>query len=477
MTKEEVKELLTTWFVKSNGALNHVVNNSDFYERNNLLDLYSAIIELTNHQPSLNIKDRVKLILSPHSVCVVCGNPTIILNATPSTVCSRACATKLGKKNLDQMSISEKRKNTMIEKYGVSTNSQRKDIKIGKSNLSKEKLDSLNNKEFLYDLHINQRKTSVQISAIIGVYYGTVIDYIKNVHNIEYRYYVHSSIYEDTIEDFLNHLNIDYIKNDRSILLGRELDFYIPQFRLAIEVNGIYWHSEISGNKNRDYHYKKWKECSDKDITLLSITHDKIKNKFEIIKSIIIHKLGKTSTKIYARNCKISQVDGKTSKQFFNENHLQGYAKSSLQYGLYHNEELVSLMSFSNSRFRNDVDLELIRFCNKINSHVIGAASKLFNLVKDKKVVSYSMNDISSGNVYKSLGFKLEKVNSGGYWYTNDGDTLYHRSLFQKHKLKDKLLAFDANLSEWKNMQISGWDRYWDSGTMTWIYNSHQKKS
>lgn len=69
------------------------------------------------------------------------------------------------------------------------------------------------------------------------------------------------TVAENEIEGFLKDLSEPYSRNDRSILKsGRELDFVIPRLNLAIEYNGMYWHSEEAGTA-RTYHKQKYDEC------------------------------------------------------------------------------------------------------------------------------------------------------------------------------------------------------------------------
>jgi serine/threonine protein kinase len=90
--------------------------------------------------------------------------------------------------------------------------------------------------------------------------------------------------------DFIKEVYKDkIISKDRSILKNLELDIYLPKIKLAIELNGLYWHSELYKNKN--YHLNKTKLCEEKGITLLHIFEDEWLEKLEIVKSIIKNKL------------------------------------------------------------------------------------------------------------------------------------------------------------------------------------------
>lgn len=79
---------------------------------------------------------------------------------------------------------------------------------------------------------------------------------------------------EKEIEEFLQELGEQHSRNDRSILKsGRELDFVIPRVSLAIEYNGMYWHSEEAGTA-RGYHKRKYDESLKAGLNLWFIWED-----------------------------------------------------------------------------------------------------------------------------------------------------------------------------------------------------------
>ena len=79
-----------------------------------------------------------------------------------------------------------------------------------------------------------------------------------------------TSKYEDEIANIVSTFySGTCIRNDRSILNGKELDLYYSEKKIAIEFNGAYWHStEI---KPDGYHYKKYATCRQHGILLVSI--------------------------------------------------------------------------------------------------------------------------------------------------------------------------------------------------------------
>ena len=270
-------------------------------------------------------------------------------------------------------------------------------------------------------------------------------------------------------------------RNDRTILVGKELDFYIPDKKIAFELNGLYWHSEMGKGLHKNYHLNKTKSCAYHNIKLVHIFENEFKNKKEIVKSIVRTLLNSADgyKRIYARECIIKEVQIKEKNKFLNENHLQGEDKSTVKLGLYYHDELVSIMTFrKNSRFDKNVDWELMRFCNKLNTSITGGASKLFshfiNNYNHKYIVTYSDRRYFGGEIYAKLGFKFIDFTPVNYYYImGDYKELKHRMSFQKHKLSKILTKYDESLSEWSNMKNNGYDRIWDCGNSKFIYTNN----
>lgn len=369
--------------------------------------------------------------------------------------------------------VKQKIAETNIKRYGVST-----PILLKESRNIKTKKSSINFEKKYSDLNI---KNSV----------GKNIEILCNICNNQYSidrsllYYRHenkvnpctlcnpagefSSIKENDLCEFLNKNNIEYIKNDRNILNGKEIDIYIPKHNLAIEFNGVYFHSNVF--KKNNYHLEKTEICNSNNIQLIHIFEDEWDDKKEIVKSILLNKLNKVEHKIYARKCVIKLVETKDKSKFLNENHIQGMVGSSINLGLYHNDELVSLMTFGKKRIalgnkiNNNTEYELLRFCNKLNTSVIGGASKLLNYFiqtyKPTEILSYADKRFSNGNLYKKLGFVEVKSTSPNYFYVINKKRK-HRFEFRKDILVKN--GFDSNKTEFQIMEERGIPRIYDVG-------------
>ena len=287
----------------------------------------------------------------------------------------------------------------------------------------------------------------------------------------------HSSRCQYEVYEFLSKY-ISHIKyNVRSIIFPYELDIYVPEKKIAIEYNGVYWHrAESPEDKKR--HLNKTNLCEKLGIHLIHIFENEWKTKQEIIKSRIKNLLGIYDNVIYARNCEIKQLSSKDSNKFIDENHLQGHTNCAINLGLFHNDELVSVMTFSKTRFSKQYEYELVRFCSKLNYHIPGAASKLLKYFernyKPKSLISYADRRWTStfNSVYQKLGFTFSHASSPNYWYFLQSSTcLESRVKYQKHKLKNLLEKFDPNKTEYENMQDNGYFRIFDCGNLVFVKN------
>jgi len=286
---------------------------------------------------------------------------------------------------------------------------------------------------------------------------------------------------EKEIVDYIKEISEYEIKeNIRSILTEqRELDIYIPNKFISIEVDGLYWHSELNG-KDKKYHLNKTIECEKQGIQLIHIFEDEWKYKQDIVKEKLKHIFNENGKdKIYARNCEIIEIDSKTKNDFLNKHHIQGEDKSKTKLGAYYNNELVGIMTFGKKRISlgnksEENKYELIRYAT--SKIVVGLASKLLSrFIKNYnpiEIISYADRrwTQTNNNLYDKIGFK--KVSNGvpSYWYMKGYLERMHRFNFRKNILNEKLEDFDSNITEWENMQVNGYDRIWDCGHLKYVW-------
>lgn len=291
----------------------------------------------------------------------------------------------------------------------------------------------------------------------------------------------HMSTAEDEICEFMAKIigTGKIIRRSHKILNGDELDIYVPDFRLAIEYDGIRWHSE-QFNKNKNYHLEKTLKCRDAGITLIHVFEDEwIKNKNLVLEKIG-HFLGTIKKSVIGgRKCVVREVKYQEAKDFLNRFHLQGFAKSSVYYGAFCQDTLLGVMTFT--KFGDD--WELNRFSTNTNYSCPGVASKIFKqFIKD-----YNPDSIKSfldrrwcfdekNNLYTKLGFKQDAILPPDYRYTNGHGERLHKFGFRKQILHKKY-GLPLDMTENEMTVKLGYYKIWDCGLIRYIWKNSAKTS
>jgi hypothetical protein len=274
------------------------------------------------------------------------------------------------------------------------------------------------------------------------------------------------SLEEKEVADFIASM-VEVKLNDHSVISPRELDIVVESHKIAIEYNGAYWHSEKAG-KGKTYHLDKTLECERAGYRLVHIFDWEWKKNRGAVENYLKTLFGKKEV-VYARECDVRPVSKNAEKDFLTFYHLQGYVPSKNCYGLYYNNHLIGLMSFTVPRFNHSHSHELLRLCFNPKYQITGGSAKLFSRFKEeqnpKSIISYSDRRFFTGQVYTSLGMKEMGSSSPSYWYTKNFVDVLSRYQCQKKQLHSLLKKFDESLSETENMQMNGYTRIWDCGT------------
>ncbi len=396
--------------------------------------------------------------------------------------------------------IKTKISNTMIKKYGVSNYTQTNEYKANNTLINKEKM-YFRIKQYMISNNLTL------ITELKDIYENekTVIEFKCDKCNNHYKKcwndiqswwvcrkcnpYSRSS-YEIDLCQWLDSHNIKYesqyteLKNPDT---GRslELDIFIPSMNIAIEFDGLYWHSNLH-QLNDHYHLMKTELATEYNIRLLHIFEDEWILNQDIVKSRLSSILNiKNTTIIYARKCKIKEVEFKDKKKFLNDNHLQGNDVSKINLGLYYNDNLVSIMTFSKANIAKggtpkNGEYELSRFCNLINYHIPGSASKLLSYFKRNyqwdTIFSYADRRWSDGHLYNTLGFKFKHMTPPSQWYINKSNIIHriHRFQLRKSQLKH-LDSYDESLSANKILELSEYIWIYDCGNYKFIMKNTGK--
>lgn len=277
---------------------------------------------------------------------------------------------------------------------------------------------------------------------------------------------------------------LDYIKSiydgeieigDRSIISPLELDIVIPDKHIAIEFNGVFWHSDFNPRMCKTYHRDKSLKCRDKGYQLLHIWEDDWYNRKDIIKDYIKSKLGLCSKRIYARKCHVREIDAHTARLFVDSNHIQGYSNATYKIGLFYDDVLVSVMLVGKLRDMmgskpKDGHYEIYRVVSCEDTEVVGGFSKMLKYFErtynPECIITYGDLCYTLGNVYLKCGFTDEGLSSPCYSWQING-VRYHRSNFMKCKLEE--CRKDPSLTEDQAMRSRHAYKVWDAGKIKFV--------
>lgn len=124
-----------------------------------------------------------------------------------------------------------------------------------------------------------------------SLFFGNTVSSARNILgnlditiNDSKRY---GSLYEEKVYNVIQQVfgsDVVIKRWDRSVLRGRELDFYLPNHNLAIEVSPSETHATggiVAMNYVKStYHYLKRKQCNDKGINLITLPDPQLSDKF-----------------------------------------------------------------------------------------------------------------------------------------------------------------------------------------------------
>jgi len=330
--------------------------------------------------------------------------------------------------NLSSEEFKRKNRITTLEKYGVEHSSLSSEIRkkqidtkrknklieiarylnIDPSNVTCDSGTTLTIKNYC------QEHNSFDIT--INQYHQRRTKYNNNVCTKCFPMKKHVSGGEIELKNFINSIIINQT-NNKNILKNRfELDNYIPDFNVATEFDGIYWHSNIF--KDSFYHLNKTDECEKLGIELIHIFEDEWKHKKEIVKSIIKSKLDIYDNIIAANDCTVDEISNNACTDFLNINDIYEISDSNINLGLFYDNDLVGVLSINN-KLLNEYE---IKFCNKLNTKIVDGEKKLLEYFIDKYkpkfIIAYADRRYSQGNIFKFLNFiHVENIEPNCIYY------------------------------------------------------------
>ena len=279
---------------------------------------------------------------------------------------------------------------------------------------------------------------------------------------------------EEEINNFINNVcHVETKTRERSLLTKRlECDILVPSHKLAIEYNGLYWHTENQG-KDKNYHLNKTKLAESKGYHLIHIYEDEWLEHKDIVLNKIRHFLGKDTDRpvIGGRKCLIKTVSKTEAESFLTTYHIQGFVASTTYYGAFYEDKLVGVMTFKQEKPN---EWNLTRFATDTSYRLPGLASKIFKqFIKNYsplEVKTFLDRRWSHGgvNVYDRMGFMLTESLPPDYRYVVKNQRL-HKFGFRKQILHKKY-GLPLSMTEKEMTEKLGFYRIWDCGLYKYVW-------
>lgn len=241
------------------------------------------------------------------------------------------------------------------------------------------------------------------------------------------------------VQQFLDSIQVTYVINYTQID-GVTLDFFIPDKKVAINVNDFISHNTtyaIAGSipKTKKFHFLQTQICSSAGIRLIHAWEhcidEKINCKFGswfVLQNVIKSACGLYEKQIYARKTKVVEFPAKLTKPFFDKNNINGYRNASTTYALVYKDivtptvdDILMAYSVGHCFFGKGIyDAEIARGACVIGTQVIGGASKLWKYIIENtlydSIVYYVDQNFYDGRSISFLSGASHVTSDVSFW-------------------------------------------------------------
>lgn len=277
---------------------------------------------------------------------------------------------------------------------------------------------------------------------------------------------------------------LECVANSRRLISPQEVDLVIPDRHLALEFNGLWWHSEDAG-KARTYHRDKRRACEAAGYRLIQVWEDTWRERRDVVLRMVERKVGAYSgERVFARRLEVREISHALAAPFLEANHIQGSVLATMHVGGFVAGRLVCVMSLRDAAMSSrshyaQGEWEVRRYATSVL--VVGGFTKLLAFAEREigrrnlaltRWVSISDCDVSDGHMYAACGFSLDRELPCDYryWGTLTGNVRRPKESFQKRRFREREdLVFEEGLTEAELARLNGLHRCWDSGKLRWV--------
>ena len=195
----------------------------------------------------------------------------------------------------------------------------------------------------------------------------------------------------------------------------------------------------------------------------------------DIVQSRILALLGQ-SKRIHGRKTQVRRIDKATADFFLETNHLQGSVLGKVRYGLFLQDDLVAVASFSGARkcvrggqvYRS---FELLRFANKCHHTVVGGLDKLIQHFitnhQPDDLMTYADRDWSDGRGYRKIGFVGSEITDPQYFWLEVSTQTRHYPHRLPLQIPEQYHLNGAEVALFLNQ--NGFRKVWNNGNIKFL--------
>ncbi len=180
---------------------------------------------------------------------------------------------------------------------------------------------------------------------------------------------------------------------------------------------------------------------------LFRVYEDDWRDRKEIVKGMIRHRMGVYNERFDARKLKVVQLPPGIARGFFDSNHIDGYAPSKVTFALVDDNDRVLAASSLRRPFHKshgDV-LEVARSASLQGVVVRGWLGRLTKALATyaralgkKSIMTYVDSRVGAGVGYERSGWKLVKRDTGARFWWTDGVNRFDRFRYKADKLTNR---------------------------------------
>lgn len=258
----------------------------------------------------------------------------------------------------------------------------------------------------------------------------------------------------------------------RNLIGKKEIDIYLPDYKLGIEFNGLYWHSEQKG-KGKYYHLDKTLLAEENGFDLIHVFENEWINSRELIMDIINRRIGNIFISTNLTKTTITVISNKVKSDFLKVNSIGGddlFTKDNR--GIYLGDELLAVMSISKLK----KGLEIRQYVIKIGeTFEFGNPFKMlfesFNII-GKEVLYYTdrrFNIVNNTDLLDS-GFTFEGATEPILYYSKKNNNVIPCSMIRQNNILQYIKTYDMLLTLKENMTSNGYLTIWDCGKLVFKF-------